>query len=444
MSWTNYFGRLLIGGMIVLPVLAQQTSPDALQQILHRLDTLERQNQALLAEIQELKKAIKTSQESAPAQTEELQEKVNTTQQEVKDQAQTKVEASHRFPVSLTGMFLFDAFATGGQTGYAVQEYGPYGTSSPNGATLRQSIIGFDFRGPQLPGGGKVWGSLQADFFAQVNDTDYMRLRRGIVVFDWRARSLTFGQDRSIIAPLEPDSVARVGIPPLAGAGNLWLWRPQATYEERIPIGADWRLALQGSVFETDESYATSELPSTISPPQPRPAGQVRVEFSDKPRERSRFAVGLGFDHSSTHLLGQSAPSQVVSVDFRYRPFSKMEVTGGFFQGKNFANLGGEPPGVTIENGIVVPIRGAAGWMQAAFPVTPRITFDIYAGRQVNNPHDLNAYEVERTLNYAGNIIYRVAPNVVLSFEASQNRLQFLASSPLLTNRYDATVAYLF
>src|SRR5437588_10764233 len=107
--------------MLVLPALAQQSSPDALQQILNRLDTLERQNQALLAEIQELKKAVKTSQASAPAQTEELQEKVNTTQQAVKDQEQTKVEASHRFPISLTGMFLFDTFATAGQTGYAVQ-----------------------------------------------------------------------------------------------------------------------------------------------------------------------------------------------------------------------------------------------------------------------------------------------------------------------------------
>jgi len=121
-----------------------------------------------------------------------------------------------------------------------------------------------------------------------------------------------------------------------------------------------------------------------------------------------------------------------------------MELTGGFFDGKNFANLGGEPPGVTVKNGIVVPVRGAAGWMQPAFPVTRRITFDIYAGRQVNNQQDLNTYDVARTLNYAGNVLYRIAPNVVLSFEASQNRLQFFMSNPLLTNRYDATVAYLF
>ncbi len=445
MYWMNYFGRLLLGGLILSVPLAsaQQMSPDALQQILNRLDTLERQNQALLTEVQELRKAVKAAQANTASETEQLGEKVNVTAQEVKDQEQTKVQSSQRFPLSLTGMFLFDAFATTGQTGYTAQSSGPYGTASPDGATLRQSIIGFDFHGPQLPGGGKIYGSLLTDFFAQANAADVMRIRRGILVFDWGARSVKVGQDRSILAPFEPDSFARVGIPPLAGAGNLWLWRPQVTYEERIPIGSNLRLTLQGSVFETDESYAVPYMPNTISP-EPRPALQARAELSDKPTEQSRFSVGVGFHRSSTHFLEQSTPSRVVSVDFRYKPFSRVELTGAFFRGENFANLGGEPPGVTVYEEMVVPIRGAAGWMQAAFPVTSRLTFDVYAGRQVNNRHDLNEYEIARTFNYAGNVLYRIAPNVVLGLEASRDRLEFLMSQPLLANRYDATIAYLF
>jgi hypothetical protein len=82
--------------------------------------------------------------------------------------------------------------------------------------------------------------------------------------------------------------------------------------------------------------------------------------------------------------------------------------------------------------------------MQLALPLTKRLTFDFYAGRQYNDPQELTSYEVWRTLTYAGNILYRLAPNVVLGFEASEARIQYLNRTAITTNRYDATLAYLF
>jgi hypothetical protein len=79
-----------------------------------------------------------------------------------------------------------------------------------------------------------------------------------------------------------------------------------------------------------------------------------------------------------------------------------------------------------------------------ALPVTSRLTFDVYAGRQANDSNDLNQYEMFRTLTYAGNILYRLSPNVIIGFEGSRNRLDEYEAHELLTNRYDATVAYLF
>ena len=408
------------------PVPAQQPmSPDALQKILDRLDTLEKQNEALMTEVKELRETVKNAQAASSAQTERLQEQVEVQGQQVKDQAQTKVASSQRFSISLTGMFLFDSYLFTGQTNPSLisgsDTYAINGSSA--GATLRQSIIGFDFGGPPLPGGGQMHGSLSMDFYAQASNSqtghdDIFRIRRGVVSFDWKNRSVIVGQDKSLIAPLQPTSFAWVGIPPLSGAGNLWLWRPQIRYEERIPLSSSTQATLQAGLLETDEYYSQPYLPANIYVQPARPAIQARFQLQHNWSDETRIAVGLGAHASETHLLGQSIPSRLVSLDAFYKPLQKLEISGTLFYGENFANLGGEPPGVTVENnGTVIPIHGAGGWVQVALPVTNRLTFHVYAGRQANDTHDLNQYEIFRTLTYAGNILYRLSPNVIIGFE---------------------------
>jgi hypothetical protein len=429
----------------------QQLSPDTLQKILDRLDSLEKQNEALLAEVKELREAIKGAQTGASATSERLQEELQVHGQEIKDLAQTKISSSQRFSISLTGMFLFDSYLFTGRTYSAyLSNYSTSPFDGSGGATLRQSIIGIDFSGPQLPGDGKVHGSLSMDFFAQpANATtgydDIFRIRRGIVSFDWKNRSIIVGQDKSLIAPLQPTSFAEVGIPPLSGAGNLWLWLPQVRYQERIPISSATQATFEAGVLETDESYSGQYLPSTASIQPARPAIQARFELQHHWSEDTRVEVGLGAHASQSHVSGFTEPSRVLSFDALYKPIQKLELSGTIFYGKNFANLGGEPPGITVRrNGAVIPVRGGGGWVQVALPVTSRLTFDIYGGRQANNSHDLNSYEIFRTLTYAANVLYRLSPNIVIGFEGSRDKLENYSMLKLLTNRYDATVAYLF
>lgn len=451
MYWKNYFNKISIFATILILLgvpcgAQQQASPEALQRILERLDTLEKQNEALLVEVRQLREAVKAAQTDSAARTQALKDRTDVAEQQIKDQAQTKVEASQRFPISITGMFLFDSYLFRGQpdpeysylTGY---EQG----NSSAGATLAQSIIGFDFRGPQLPGGGKVHGFLSMDFYSESGGYNIFRIRRGGLSFDWSRRSLMVGQDKPLIAPLQPTSFARVGVPPLGGAGNLWLWLPQARYEERIPLSTNTQATLQAAILETNETYVAPYLPASAPIESARPAIEGRFEIQHHWSEESRVAFGIGAHSSSSHLLGASVPSRVISADLLYKPFEKLEISGTILHGKNFSNLGGESPGVTVRSsGEIVPIRGSAGWMQLALPVTNRLTFDVYAGRQANDGRDLNAYEFVRTLTYAGNVLYRLSPNVILGLEGSHNELEYLTGRQLLTNRYDATVAYLF
>ncbi|HEX3685362.1 MAG TPA: hypothetical protein VHU83_22705 [Bryobacteraceae bacterium] len=456
MCWKSYLHKGWLGiALLIFSAHApaqQPMSPDALQKILDRLDTLEKQNEALIAEVQALRQTVKNAQAASNTQTERLQEQADVQGQQIKDQAQTKVASSQRFSLSLTGMFLFDSYLFTGQTGPAFVAgsdfYGMGGSRA--GATLRQSIIGFDFGGPQLPGGGQMHGSLSMDFYAQAANTqtgfdDIFRIRRGVVSFDWKNRSVIVGQDKSLIAPLQPTSFAWVGIPPLSGAGNLWLWRPQIRYEERIALSSSTQATLQAGVLETDEYYTAPYLPSSAYVQPARPALQARFQLQHNWSDETRIVIGLGAHASETHLLGQSVPSRLVSLDAFYKSLRKLEISGTLFYGENFANLGGEPPGVTVENDrTVIPIHGAGGWVQVALPVTSRLTFDVYTGRQANDTNDLNQYEIFRTLTYAGNILYRLSPNVIIGFEGSRNRLDDYEARELLTNRYDATVAYLF
>src|SRR6266404_4669317 len=237
-------------------VLAAQQKSD-LQQILERLERLERENHNLAAEVRLLREELAASRgvttAAAPSEA-PLEERLAVQEQRVEEQAQTKVEASQRLPLTLTGMVLFNAFLNGRASGG--QEYPT--TAAPlssnalvGGATLRQSVIGLKFQGPTVWGGGQVNGSLYLDLFAGTASSlnHLVRMRVATVAIDWKNRSIMVGQDKPIVSPREPNSLAQVGVSPLTGAGNLWLWEPQVRYEERVSLGRQAGLRLQAGVY---------------------------------------------------------------------------------------------------------------------------------------------------------------------------------------------------
>jgi hypothetical protein len=406
-----------------------------MQDVLSRLDALEKQNQQLLAEIQSLRHLIQ--QQNPPATAAASPGGMN--QERIQELEQTKVEASQRFPVALTGMVLFDAFdLKGTKSSLFNSTYPDYGLGVPGGgATFNQSLIGLRFDGPEWLG-AKTSGFLSMDFYSGNAEYDTFRLRRAGVSFDWGRRRLTFAQDKSLLSPLEPTSYAHIGVPALAGAGNLWLWRPQVRYDEHIPGAADWTATVSGAVLETDENY------NGAGALQNRPAAEARIEIRKTSDGEDRFIAGIGGHASTTHVYGQSVSSRLLSIDLKWAPERWFVLTGTAFTGHNFANLGGLTPGISYDGEYAEPVRSGGGWAQLAFPVTRRLTFDVYGGRQVNRASDLTAFQIARTFDIAGNVLYRVAPNVVLGFEAGRDDARYLNGLDFLGKRFDATVAYLF
>jgi hypothetical protein len=449
--------RLLI--LVCLPAIltAQEDKNQQalMEKVLARLDALEQQNEQLLTEVRELRKEVagKTPPENAgqpegtqPGQesNQTLAERVDVVEHRVAEQAQTKVEAAQKLPVQLTGMLLFNAFWNGKSApGYS---YGPdYLLDGPAnaGATIRQTLLGFNYDGPTVLHGGKVSGELSLDF-SGASSAAYgeLRIRRGVIALDWQDRAFTVGQDRLLVAPRSPTSLAEVSVPALSGAGNLWIWVPQARYEERRQLGSSTGIRVQASIVQTAEQYAVTGPYDEVSPV--RPGGEARVEIWHSWGEGNRVELASGVHKSTTHVSGASVPSFLYSFDGLLRPTHWLEFTGTYFAGENLAPLSGPALSFIRYGNDADPLRAQGGWLQSAFALTPRLSLNLFGGWQAALARSELSGLQNSTVGYAGNFIYRLGPNVLVSAEAGQYRYAFLDGQPLLRNHYDLALAYTF
>ena len=421
-----------------------QTDPK-LEAILGRLDQMEQSNHQLMEEIRSLRAELEQYRKTPPPTTEE---RLAVQEQRTAELAQTKVEASQKMPVSLTGMLLFNAFHNGphGGTSQDAVVASPSVYARAAGASLRQSVLGLTFRGPDLPWGGKASGSLYMDFFAgsQQPDNHLLHIRVATLDLAWKNTTVTVGQDKPIISPREPDSLAQVGLSPLTAAGNLWDWQPQVRVEQRFALGDNAGLRAQAGVYRTneDESYVPGYYLRSLE--ASRPGYEGRFEFWRAWGSR-RVELAPGFHASSTHVAGTSVASRAVSFDWLVSPLSKVQVTGAWFRGQDLAGLGALRQGFKIIGpGSVIPVHSVGGWSQVTFFATNRLALHAYAGQQRDRMSELNAGGIRRNFVSAGNLIYRLAPNVLTSFEASQTRTTYLGLGNRLNNHYDLALAYLF
>src|SRR5690348_9985172 len=92
-------------------------SQEVMRQVLQRMDALEQQNRQLIEEVHALRQEVNASRaHPTPASSVQddqvpLTDRVTVDEHRIEEQAQTKVEASQKFPISLNGMLLFNAFA---------------------------------------------------------------------------------------------------------------------------------------------------------------------------------------------------------------------------------------------------------------------------------------------------------------------------------------------
>jgi hypothetical protein len=270
-------------------------------------------------------------------------------------------------------------------------------------------------------------------------------LRTATIEMDWKTRHIKLGIDKPIFNPRDPDSLAQVGVSPLTGAGNLWLWMPQIRLQQDLSLGESSGINAQVGAVETHEvnPYVTTATVGKIE--AVRPGVEGRVMAWHKLDDSRRLEIAAGFHASTTHADGFSIPSNLVSLDWFFNPWKRLEFSGVFFSGQNLSNLGTGVinQGYYIYFGAAEPIDTKGGWGQLTIHTVPRLDFHLFTGQQVYEMAEVPG-SATRNLLYGGNLFFRVAPNVLFGPEITQTRTFYLGEGLRINNHYDMALAYLF
>jgi len=439
-----------------LPAHNAEQSPE-IAGILARLDRLESENRALAEEVRALRAQLSATRGGAsaepaappapPGAVATPEERLDILEHRVEEQDQTKVEASQRFPIRLTGMALFNTFLNSRQNGGFDYPTAAAPGSDTGGATMRQTMLGLEYRGPQTFLGGAVHGSLYMDFYQGAAPLqEWIRLRTASIETDWKTRSIMAGVDKPIFNPREPNSLAQVGLSPLTGAGNLWLWLPQVRAEQDLAFSSSSGLRARIGAVATHEVNAYAGAPANLKVEAERPGLEGRLEAYHNLDDDRRLEISVGFHTSTTHASGLSVPSNLVSADWFFNPWKPVEFTGAFFSGQNVAHLGtgAVNQGYYLVGPYADAIHSLGGWGQLTIHAAPRTDFHLFTGQQAYRSEDLVRGGVNRNLMFGGNLFFRVAPNVLLGPEVSQLRTYYSGQGIRINNHYDLALAYLF
>ncbi len=292
-----------------------------------------------------------------------------------------------------------------------------------SGGTIRQTRLGVFVTDPEVLG-GTFTGEVDADFFGGQQPSTggrtfpLLRMRRAVGALQWSHVQLLVGQESPLVAERSPRSLASVGFPDFAGAGDLWLWIPQLRVTAEA--GYTLRLALQAAVLAP--TAGTPQTAFTLQPDSAertsRPFLQSRVRLGWGPADDpSEIALGghvgwlRGLDSTTTD---SQLVSKALTVDWRFK-LGPVEVVGEAFTGQALAGLGGGGIGQSF-GAAGVPVRTKGGWGQVN--VRPRPTWMFGGGCGLDDPKDQDLPATGRLKNVVceGHIEWRPGP-LAVAFE---------------------------
>jgi len=328
--------------------------------------------------------------------------------------------------IQFSGLVLVNGFFNNAKVNNSdVPQFAESDTSdvAGTGGTVRQTRLGVFVTDPDVLG-GSFSGELDVDFFGGQQPSSggrtfpLLRMRRAIGTVQWSHAQVLFGQESPLVAERSPRSLASVGFPDFAGAGNLWLWIPQARFT--FETGYTLRLALQGAVLApisgTAQSAFATQPDSAERSKRPSLEGRLRIGWgpADDPSE---IAAGghVGWLRSDSVGGDSLIDSRAITVDARIK-FGFVELTAEFFNGQALAGLGGGGIGQSLAAGGDA-LRSQGGWAQINISAIRRAVFGVGCG--VDDPDDRDVPLSGRLQNVAceGHVEWRPPGPLLFGFE---------------------------
>ena len=371
---------------------------------------------------------------------------------QVAEQAGTKVAPRSGNLVELSGIVLLNAFSNSGKAFMDdVPQFvlapdplaaNPYRGSGGASAAVRQTRLTLTAAVENVMG-AQLTTELDFDFFGGQHPSSggrtftNLRIRRTRAELQWTNVTLMFGQEAPPIVEINPASIAAMGCPGFAGAGNLWLWLPQARL--RVHTSGQIKLGLEvAALAPTDGTKRTEHF---YNEPD-------RAEKSRRPFLQSRLVASWGGEDTPGELsLGGHAgwfatagdsllQTNALAASTRFFLSRFVEIRGEAFRGQALRGLGGG--GVYQNfNAIGVPLDTKGGWVQ--LNILPSVAWEFGGGFGVDDPKNtVLLFDPERAKNFQweSHAIWRPFP-LVFSFE--YRRMETTYSDPavgIMTNNH--------
>jgi len=394
---------------------------------------------------------------------------------QIATQEQTKVESESKYPVKITGLLLLNGFVNTQAVDMSATPTLALPGSGSTGASVRQTVLGFDARGPHVLG-ARSYADLRVDFDGvpqpalaagtysgpYSSSATLLRLRTAHAGLRWDHTEAYFSLDRPILNPDTPTSLTAVAEPALAWSGSLWTWNPQAGVTERVPLSASSNLQLQAALIDVGDAPLSSPTAAAGSTAGVAPSG---AEQSRWPGVEARVALlgrtlnngngnhfGLG-GYFAPHLspMGRTFDAWAGTADARLLLPGRLELTGSFYRGQMLGGLGaGAFKDFTYHtdpdtgNYYAHPLDDVGGWAQVKEKINELVELNgafgidnAFAGelRRYSIPGGTLYQKLSRNRTYTGNVIY--SPSAYLLFSLEYRHLE---SSPVLSNAAGSNV----
>jgi hypothetical protein len=354
--------------------------------------------------------------------------------------------------VEFTGTVLLNGFYNSARTNNSdVPVFADTDATGVTGgsATMRQTRLGVFVTDPDVLG-GSFSGEIDVDFFggqqpAAGNRTfPLLRLRRAIGTVEWTHLQLMIGQETALVSGRNPRSLAGIGVPDFAQAGNLWFWLPQVRVTAEY--GYTLRLAVQGALLAPitgAQGPVTTQPDSGERSGRPYLEGRVRLGWgpTDDPSE---VAIGghIGWLRGLDSLSGDSLlASRALTFDTRLK-LGPAEILGEAFVGQAIAGLGGGAIGQNV--GVRgAPVRTRGGWGQ--LNVRPRAAWMLGGGCGIDHPKDTDVPPNGRFRNFVceGHVEWRPPGPLLFGFEFRRLQTRYQAGD-FIANHFNLAAGFRF
>ena len=402
------------------------------------------------------------SPEDLAAAVQEIRERQAMAESQIATHEQTKVETDSRYSLKVTGLVLMNGFVNTSAVDMPATPTVAKPGGGSAGASVRQTVIGFDAAGPHLLGADSfadlrvdfadnsaLYGAQSASPVYSSSNSSYLRLRTLHAGLAWTRTQALFALDRPLLSPDTPTSLTAVAEPALAWSGNLWTWNPQAILSHNFGRPGNANLQVQAAYIDAQDAPITAIAPSqAMIPPTSAeltslPGVEARVALLGSGRDDERNQIGVGgyFARHQTSI-NRSFDSWAATLDVRRRLFAGLQFSGSFYRGLGLGGLGGGAykdfvykPNPNTGGYFFRALDDVGGWAQLKERVNERLEFNGAYGMDNVFSAQMRRYYVaggttyqNLTINrtFTGNVIYTPSAYLLFSLE-----YRHLLSSPI-------------